>query len=190
MRAFSSSVVSCLAVLLLLPAAQEAAAQSEGAWPRVRVQTSLLVPAPFDAPAPVQVEVGGEWNGTHGWLGAIQGGAVMRSLGFDLFVQVEGGWRYTAPFGLTAELAAAVGYRHQFVRGDLYRGTEGGGVERGPDWGLPFGTGQLSLGVGWDFRRNNLAPLSVAFVPWARLTYPQWDQAGFELGAGLRLTLL
>lgn len=76
------------------------------------------------------------------------------------FVDLELGHRVTTRFGLYFDLFTGLGYLHSWPYGDIYRRNEAGAVERKPNLGHPKLMVDGALGLGWDFSKNDLLPIS------------------------------
>ena len=80
-----------------------------------------------------------------------------------LFLNLEGGFRATASYGLYTDLFVGIGYHHSWVNGDLYVANEADDVKVIWDAGRPHLMMTASLGLGWVFSKKSSSDIK-AFV--------------------------
>lgn len=102
-----------------------------------------------------------------------------------IFIDTNIGYRYTSSVGLTFQAQAGIGYIHSYLGAIEYDVIDGNLIEK-PDYGTPGLMPSLSLGIGWDFRKKNIAPLNTYFkckvfgrYPYIGMLLPQ---VGFSIG--------
>lgn len=76
-------------------------------------------------------------------------------------VDVELGGRFTSNFGLFADGFLGLGYFHRFPDGEIFEVSNSGNVDEDTNSGIPAGMGIVTVGGGWDFSKNNIAPLNL-----------------------------
>ncbi|MGH7296973.1 MAG: hypothetical protein ACRELB_18685 [Polyangiaceae bacterium] len=100
------------------------------------------------------------------------GGYVYPQVQEAFFLGGEVAYRYTAPFGLTLEVAAGLAWLETFLPGDVYTVQPGGGVTEGGSGGTPQWMPDAALGIGWDLSRRWSLPLRPFFRLEAFAQYP------------------
>ncbi len=101
-----------------------------------------------------------------GWFSLITKGEVgfyyQEQNNLTMFIDTQIGPRFTAPFGLYADLCLGLGYSHIWPVGNIYSGVDSNGniidENNTGDPSMMFG---LSIGVGWDFGKKTKLPLRV-----------------------------
>ncbi|MBV1861621.1 MAG: hypothetical protein KUG77_24595 [Nannocystaceae bacterium] len=81
------------------------------------------------------------------------------------FLELGLGNRATTRVGFYADIFLGAGYLHTWPWGDVYRRDRSGEVRRVRSPGFPHVKFDGAWGVGWDFSKNDLAPVSV-FARW------------------------
>ena len=102
-------------------------------------------------------------------------------------LDVEVGGRMTSRLGFYGETSVGLGYFHRFADATVYEVDGSGRVSESERLGSPALMGLASFGVGWDFRRNYLPPISVNLRAGVFGEYPynQYILAHFFLRAGI-----
>ncbi len=89
-----------------------------------------------------------------------------------LFLNLEGGCRATASYGLYTDLFVGIGYDHSWVNGDVYVANGADNVKIIWDAGRPHLMMNASLGLGWDFSKKTASDIKAFLRLKPMLIYP------------------
>lgn len=166
---FMTILLSCLATTSYADESPDGYSASEGqALPLViaGMQQALDFPLGnnlFTGPLHPGLLVGSEVEYLHGRYGRLFQTANIgyfhhRHLDRVVFLNTEIAYGYDLDFGLGFEALHGVGYGHLFTDRQLYSLKTG---EAATDWGQPSALVSLALGINYDLRAQEIAPMTL-----------------------------